>query len=52
MADFYDILGVSKNSSQQEIKSAYRKLALKWHPDRNKEAGANEKCKGFYFCIL
>ena len=45
MADFYDILGVSKNSSQQEIKSAYRKLALKWHPDRNKEAGANEKFK-------
>ena len=43
--DFYDILGVSKNASQTEIKKAYRKQALEWHPDRNKSAEASEKFK-------
>ncbi len=43
--DYYEILGVNKNSSSDDIKSAYRKLAMQYHPDRNKAPDAEEKFK-------
>lgn len=44
-ADYYSTLGVSRNASKSEIKSAYRKLARSYHPDVNKEPGAEQKFK-------
>src|ERR671919_1858571 len=43
--DYYEVLGISKNSEKGEIKNAYRKLALQYHPDRNKSPGAEERFK-------
>ena len=43
MSNFYDILGVSKSANANEIKRAYRKIAMKYHPDRNPDNKEAEK---------
>ena len=43
--DYYEILSISKNASDEQIKSAFRKKALEYHPDRNKSKDAESKFK-------
>lgn len=43
--DYYDVLGIARSASADDVKKSYRKLAMKYHPDRNKDDGAEEKFK-------
>ncbi len=43
--DYYEVLGVSRNASTEEVKKAFRRLAMRYHPDRNNEDGAEAKFK-------
>ena len=43
--NYYEILGITKNASEEQVRKAFRGLAMEWHPDRNRAEGAEERFK-------
>ena len=43
--DYYETLGINRNANEEEVRKAFRKKAMEFHPDRNKEPGADAKFK-------
>ncbi len=50
--DYYEILGVSKDCTEDDLKKSYRKMALKLHPDKNHAPGATEAFKGSQIILI
>ena len=50
--DYYEILGVEKEATENDLKKAYRKLALQMHPDKNKAPGSTEAFKGKHLALV
>ena len=48
--DYYEVLEITREASDQDIRKAYRKLALRYHPDKNQSPGAGEKVKQLCVC--
>jgi curved DNA-binding protein CbpA len=50
LKDYYEILGVEKDASDSDLRKAYKKLALQFHPDKNRAPGSTEAFKGLFLC--
>ena len=50
--DYYEVLGIERSASEEELRKAYRRLALRFHPDKNHAPGATEAFKGDFACSL
>ena len=49
--NYYEILNINKNASQKEIKEAYRKLSMKWHPDKHQQSNKKKDAEDMFKSI-